>query len=205
MNASQRAASSTNLAKARIGRELQLAVVRLGSGPWRILPDCPAMAGHNTVAAARAPGAYPLRCRCPRAVALLEQYQRDEKIRRAARGGSRGARQRKRGAAMVTLQDRLPALLAMTLPAKVKLDRGACRDEEGQRASDAAFGTDRGIKAGATRAMRQICDRCPVRDVCGAMAIQRESRPGEWGGMYGGLSVADRVNIGKLRAKEMAS
>lgn len=196
----QRASSSANPVKALEGRALRLGMIRLGSGPWRILPNCPAIAGHNTVAAARAPGALALRCRCPRALELLEQYQRDEKARRVARGGSRGARQRKKGAAIVTLQDRIPGLLGRVLPEKVNLKGGACRTEAGQRASDAAFGTDRGVKAGAIHTMRKICNACPVRDVCGAMAVQREIRPGEWGGMYGGLSVADRVNIGKLRA-----
>lgn len=189
-------AQPASIRRAPEKRAAWLELARIGFGPWKIEQDCLSMAGHNTINAARGVGATQLRCTCPRARKLLDKYQQDERARRAARGGDVGLRQRKAQRYGATLSDRLPTLLATKIPREgLDLGAGLCRDAVGQKRSDAAFGSERGVAAGAIGSMKRLCAGCPVRDWCAATAVQGESKAGDWGGVYGGLSSTDRVRI----------
>lgn len=196
INTTKTSALPASLVRGREGREAWLELMRIGSGPWKIEQDCPSLSGHNTINAARGVGATRLRCTCPRARFLLEKYLRDERLRRLTRGGREGLRQRKAQRYGATVSDRLPALLATKIPREgLDLSAGLCRDAVGQKRSDAAFGSESGVAAGAIGSMKRLCAGCPVQQWCAATAVQGEIKAGEWGGVYGGLSSSDRIRI----------
>ena len=55
-------------------------------------------------------------------------------------------------------------------------------------------------KGGSTRPAKLICSRCPVRDECGAYALEHEIEFGVWGG----LSARERREIVRARRRDAA-
>lgn len=188
------AAQQAATGKALEGRYKDLPMRRLGLGPWRILPECPSVSTHNTVNAARGVGRDGLKCICPHALDVLTDYRRAEKERRAEAGG-RAARKES-----TSLSRHVPPtaeLLAVTLPPRPDFRNAECRrTPENMLTADRAFGTT----AGAQRAAKRLCARCPVSVLCGANVLQNEPESGDWGGVWGGMSAADRTRIGKTEA-----
>jgi hypothetical protein len=69
----------------------------------------------------------------------------------------------------------------------------ACKTELGAKLADAAYEG----RANAEINMKRLCGMCADKEVCAAWVLGRdgyagERIPGEWGGVYGGMSVTDR-------------
>ncbi len=141
-----------------------------GNGPWMILADCPAYFGHNTVNAAEARRRGPA-CVCPHALDLRKK---------------RKAQRSKRG--VVTPRKHTPTLVAapITIP-QPDLSAGLCTSPVGASIIDATFDS----KYAFGRAV-VMCQKCPLRDSCEEYVLTAESPPGAWGGVWGGLTPADR-------------
>lgn len=149
-----------------------------GNGPWRILAECPAML-HNTVRAATR-GAREHRCICPRALALAE-IDRDDRLSRKNSSG------RKLTPAASYLNN---VAEAASWP---DLKGGLCQTAGGRRIVD-AYASEVKV-TGAAMAHRRMCSTCPVQRKCGIGVLKAEQPPGAWGGMYAGMSAADRKKV----------
>lgn len=69
------------------------------------------------------------------------------------------------------------------------LSEGSCMTPDGRRVMSAYVSAHAGAEARA----RQLCGDCPVRPACGNWALKDETPPGDWGGMYGGMTPKERV------------
>ncbi len=203
---------------ARAGLMRRNPMLMFGGGPWRLDPECPGYI-HNTLRAARGKvtvegSYYPEKCICPQAQALMREYL-DRQIlrRRLIRSGEqledgrtmenrramtgnvvmpRGA-----GRTEALVQRSRVAASAVILADMPDLAGGRCTtgDPELQRvfANAIMSADDDGY---AMRVAKQICAACPlaVRERCAKWVLEGEQSPGDWGGVYGGLSPLDRRN-----------
>jgi hypothetical protein len=210
----------TRHASSREARRRRHPLLDIGGGPWQVLADCPAIL-HNTLRAARGKVTheghyYPERCTCPRAQSLLREYL-DRQIlrRRLARSGEqledgRRADLRRPMTGRVTMITTVAgervggipkasriAASAVILADMPDLHGGRCTtgDAQVQKVfADAIMSTD--DDSYAIRTAKSICATCPFekRDACAQWALKGEQTPGDWGGVYGGLSPRDRRN-----------
>lgn len=197
-----------NLQKAREARWARHPLSKFGDGPWRILPECPAISGHNTMQAARGRAGQNNRktepsCICPRARQLHDEYRNFENAKR--RGEQPRSLRRERRAKvksdMAEQANRVPSYISNVKPRSTgdiaDLSRGRCHTE-----ADGAWQMDRvieGIDGAAQRARQELCGRCPVREACLEMALAHEAPAGAWGGLYGGLLPGERRRAAEVR------
>lgn len=157
-----------------------------GGGPWRILAHCPALL-HNTQRAALS-GPIVHRCVCPRGLEMKERYNAQKN---ASRARQRKEENREKGnTASIYLRD-------VRRPANAPSIRGACHSTKGMKLADQVM---RG--SAAAREEHQImCAACPALVACRKWVLEEELIPGNWGGVYGGLTVTDRKRIARERKK----
>ncbi len=161
-----------------------------GNGPWRILPECPALT-HNTEQAATC-GPRDKRCICPRALdKAKERRERQAKL----------ARQRGYVDPMRAIlppgqrSGTTPLYLANTAGAMPSMPDAACKTPDGARWSDRAIeGSEKAIAA-----MKVMCSSCRALELCRSSVLKLELFPGSWGGVYGGMSVQDRRRVSEIR------
>jgi hypothetical protein len=83
------------------------------------------------------------------------------------------------------------------------LSDGACQTQAGRVAHDLVW-RDEDSKLGGRSmniaAAKSICGLCDVEDLCLAWAVKGERWPGEWGGVYGGLTPDERAKLGRKAA-----
>ncbi len=178
----------------------------IGHGPWMVLDSCPAVI-HNVLRAARGhvlTGSKYSRekCVCPRAIALNREYlarqsYRSSQIRLGLAmpdGRQSGIREAMTGMPPNRGGGRQSGIAAV-LADMPDLHGGLCvGDADAIRVFDAASASlDEGSQA-ISRA-KQICAGCPLkqREACGEWAMKGERTPGDWGGVYGGMSPRDRI------------
>ncbi len=172
---------------------------QVGCGPWLVLPDCPAVR-HNSAKAARRADPR-VRCICPQGQALRRaeqdrraQNQRDYRLRKIAAIRAAGTEQVQQRAVRTALY------LANVLTDNTPDLRGAvCAGELGRSIGNKMYGKERGGSNGVWE-MKRLCSVCPVVKKCGDWALSGERMPGDWGGVYGGMSAADRVKEKQRRA-----
>ncbi len=162
-----------------------------GYGPWRILDECPAQS-HNTLRAAeRGYASDPLRsrCICPRGLSLLAENSEAKKISRNAYYQAKKTER----AAGTHVDARTPCIRYVKETASVPdMSGAACGTPEGVRLVDRLTrrSTQRNFDA-----VRELCENCPIKLACRAWVLGAEKIPGSWGGVYGGLTPVDRLNI----------
>lgn len=170
-----------------------------GSGPWRILDDCPSMF-HNTLHSALGRHAGGQKCTCPRALHLkATRRQNGQKLK--AKPPSDPLWNYSRFLYMA------PAVVKEPMPAE--MGQAACRDGEGLAYAD--DGMDRHMtKAGVQKreGAKAWCHlACPVIEVCAGYAKRNEFPAGSWGGVWGGLDPWERRGLklvvieGKVKVK----
>lgn len=175
-------------------------MLEIGHGPWALDPNCPTEL-HNTLRAARGHvivnGKYTReKCICPRAKDLYAQYraqqvQRNHTIRL---GGQ--VEDHRRSDLRQSASSRM-APIAVVLAGMPDLSAGRCVGiEDAQRIFDAAAASTDDDGAKIDRA-KSICSACPMatRQACAEWALKGERTPGDWGGVYGGLSPRDRIQL----------
>lgn len=188
--------------KATAARHAKTPLRLIGNGPWRLLPECPATI-HNTLRAARGQDFRSgERCICPRALALFEVHRQQQARRRRQKAmgldvnGNAGE-----GQPVISRNVNYVASMLGEVP---NLRGSACTTDAGREIMDNAYGaiaeTDNRVLADITSA-KLICVGCSVLAECGGWVLGSEVEPGEWGGVYGGLSIADRV---RMRAERTA-
>ncbi len=164
----------------------------IGNGPWVVLVDCPAPM-HNSSSA------LPMKCVCPRARALKRDYQEAENERKRAKK-ARAARR------LVTppppaLAARLakpgrrtdtPTYFANILGSFPSLPGAACANGFAYRLFDSAREQDSGVNLTAAKT---VCETCPALAACRAAVLRLEEPAGDWGGVYGGLSMKERREV----------
>ncbi len=161
-----------------------------GSGPWRILENCPSPQIHNTRQAAMGKGRFRQRCVCPRALALLaimKEERRRAWIPKKQRAG------RPQEPAYMNSPYRQPDLLG-----------GLCLRPGGRKIMTAAMNIKPSPEE--TVAAKLMCRSCPMREVCKNWVLTAEEPAGGWGGIFAGMSPDMRRkarNSGK-RASEVA-
>lgn len=170
------------------------------AGPWLVLDYCPATQ-HNTLNAARGvrvPGS--VRCVCPRACDLLAAYAKASAARKRA---EREQEARKHFPAPPKAEKpKMAAPPGSSISRYLRnvhggsapdLRNGRCAAETAK--FDAALDGRRVIEA------QRVCFGCPVRLSCEAWVLESEQPAGDWGGVYGGLSVADRRRIASAQTR----
>jgi hypothetical protein len=169
-------------------------MLEIGGGPWAIHPDCPTEL-HNTLRAARGHvivnGRYiKEKCICPRARDLYAQYRAQQVARNhVARLGQKVEDGRKPGARM--------APIAVVLAGMPDLSAGRCvGNQRAQEIFDAASAStdDDGAKIDRAKSICAMCPK-PTKRACADWALKGERTPGDWSGVYGGLSPRDRIQL----------
>lgn len=163
------------------------------TGPWRILPECPAT-GHNVLRRVEKP-ADGIKCICPRALALKAAnlvMKREERktVKRTGR-------------TMI-----MPVLRPISVKEMWRIPSpdwtGAmCNTPAGRKASDRAYDAVSATKVSERiRAeMRAWCHICPIMQTCRAWALEMEKPAGSWGGVWGGLDPSERAAFVSRRAQ----
>lgn len=184
-----------------------------GRGPWRVLAECPALL-HNSVRSVTK-GRPEHRCICPRGLALLElEKQRSTQRRIAYRDLSAESIDRQREGKRLKRMGITPEskggprwepekavmraqYFANTMGALIpSMPAAACKTTFGIKLSDRAYSGE----AGGEGEMKLLCGRCPERLACATWVLADERLPGEWGGVYGGMSVGDRRKIAAAKS-----
>jgi hypothetical protein len=168
-----------------------------GTGPWRILDECPADR-HNTIAAATGgKKAGVAKCVCPRArdlaVARLEWRREYDRLRET----------RPRAVVVAEAPGVTPAAVwaARRRRYTPDLSAGACRTPYGEVMVQQAQSTAGTAKVNADRALKWLCQRCTERVTCATWVLAVEDPPpGSWGGVIGGLSPSERRAWHKLNS-----
>jgi hypothetical protein len=148
-----------------------------GGGPWRISEHCSAEY-HNSVRAAEGRNGR-TKCTCPRGVVLNEKRKADWRRHDAAR------------------EKRSPRSIVASLPPAAPMPepiRGICVEPQKRQVMDAAYDGAHGYPAA-----KEVCERCPVIEQCRAYILAAESTPGNWGGVWGGLTPRERLNLRRGR------
>lgn len=175
-------------------------LLEVGHGPWALHPDCPTEL-HNTLRAARGHvivnGRYiKEKCICPRARALYAQYRVQQVARNhAVKLGQKVEDLRTHGARETKTARMAP--IAVVLSGMPDLSGGRCVGwDTAREVFDAASASTDDDGAKIDRA-KSICAMCPeaTRRACGEWALKGERTPGDWGGVYGGLSPRDRIQL----------
>ena len=151
------------------------------SGPWRILPECPAT-GHNTLTRALR-GHILKRCICPRALALVALHLPAEAEKKRLR---KNAQSKKAGKKEKQIHISAPTSgIGITL--SPDFTRAPCGKER------ALFDQAMENNPKARREAKAVCGGCSFEQQCGSWVMQEEKdKPGSWGGIWGGLSPQDR-------------
>jgi len=153
-----------------------------GGGPWRILPDCPALL-HNTMRAATQ-GAAEHRCVCPRGLVMKGRYVQQKNASRARRN-----QEKPRGPQASTIM----YLNNVRRPANTPSLTGPCKTPEGLELADRVLSG----RSGSVELHRLMCQLCPTLQRCRTWVLEEEVPAGSWGGMYGGLTVTDRRRMAR--------
>lgn len=165
-----------------------------GGGPWMVLPDCPGPA-HNTLRAAHGWGRgggsrqqHP-RCVCPRAAALLEceRIERRERERRVRQAEQEEGMPVKQGSSYMR-----NAAQGVAVP---ELTWARCRTPEGLQLLDEMTEVCGPAQMFRARKVQAMCFRCVEQQPCAVWALKAEDPPGSWGGVYGGMTAAQRKNV----------
>jgi hypothetical protein len=170
--------------------------IKGAAGPWLVLDYCPATQ-HNTLNAARGirvPGG--VRCMCPRACALLDAFSK------SAAAQKRVARRAELLASLKKPATRAPAPAPAKTPAPWpgssisrylrNVGRSGAPELRGRRCATETAKFDAALDGRHVSIAQAVCASCPVRPACAAWVLEAETPAGDWGGVYGGLSVADR-------------
>lgn len=184
-----------------------------GGGPWHILAECPALL-HNSVRSVTK-GALQHRCVCPRGLALLELEKRrrsehrliyrevddaaaEEQLKRRRLKRMGITPEKKTGPRWEPDKAVMRAqYFANTMGALIpSMPAAACKTTFGIKLSDRAYSGE----AGSEGEMKLLCGRCPERIACATWVLADERLPGEWGGVYGGMSVGDRRKIAAAKS-----
>lgn len=157
------------------------------TGPWRILPECPAT-GHNVFRRIERPPDG-IKCICPRAIALRDANLVMKRTER------RGAKRSGRTSIMPTLRPIPPEKLHSY--AAPDWTNAACRTPAGREASDRAYDA---ISATAFSErmrveMKAWCHVCPLMTKCREWVLAEERPAGSWGGVWGGLDPRERHEL----------
>lgn len=153
-----------------------------GGGPWRILSNCPSPS-HNILYRVRH-GPVHLRCICPRALAIQEEWLVKQRNRFRDRYQERqGSREGVRDTVLVEQH-------ATTAPASWPNLRGAACMRPG-----AADMTGRPVPA------RRVCSTCPlsVFERCREWVLTAEQPAGSLAGVYAGMSPEERIELRERR------
>ncbi len=178
--------------RAAIGRAAKHPLQFIGGGPWVVSNLCRATK-HNTVSAARGqriPGRA--RCMCPRALVLLEEY----KANGALKAGKRLPGSRRKSGPHLSVPIYMSNIVGVGMP---DLLGGLCQREAGQRLAAAA------VDGRRVQEMKDLCTFCPVRQKCEEWVLADETPAGSWGGVYAGMSVADRRRVTKAKQNQEAA
>lgn len=156
------------------------------TGPWRILPECPAT-GHNVFRRVERP-VDGIKCICPRAQALFNEYL--EMKRQESREGRRKGRR----SIMPTLRPIIEGNRGYAAP---NWKHAACNTDVGRKLSDRAYDAVSSTDFAERQrlAMRILCSGCPIETVCRGWVLAEERPAGSWGGVWGGLDPAQRAAI----------
>lgn len=172
-----------------------LSLPRWWSGPWAIVPQCPASA-HNSLNAAKEGDRVGVRCVCPHAQAELALYRERHRIalhRKAALARQREARRKARLRSQpddraldggLNLEGTLVAM-----PTDL-MTRSACGRAWNAKVAQAGLDTSMTPEGQRNRdAAREVCEECPlsVLRACRAWVLRAEEVPGSWPGVWGGL------------------
>lgn len=174
--------------------QIKYPLLAVGRGPWRILAECPAKL-HNTVRAVRGASTGGVRCICPRGIDLWQADLKRERERKQAlkHGISPKPHTRK----VNTLKSGvLPSYLTnigqnVRPPEMPTGERIPCRWPSNRAVVDRAIAATRGP---AVRAAQALCEQCPIasKQECLRWITDAEEPAGSWGGVYAGLTAADR-------------
>jgi len=153
-------------------------------GPWRIAEECLAL-GHNNLAWARGTNrdSGGVRCVCPHAVWLMEQYTAN----------------RRKPKEVQPPRKRMGYAAALPLAAVPEPDwsRSACSKDVGT--AEGGFNEDVSKRGMAERqAAKDLCGECPlsVFRECGAWIVAKEGiAPGSLGGVYAGKDRWNRQGV----------
>lgn len=181
-----------NWSETRQKRWAHYPLIDIGGGPWRVLEDCPAprhntgIAGLGRSSDGRGKQRLGVKCICPHARALVQEYRRKERERRAT-VGQRAAHVE---AAVKSVVSAPPSERRYAPPPD--LSSGACQTAGGMKLADSLIG-DREPTAQKIKVHRAMCQACPVpvREKCLAEALRLATPYG----MAGGMTAQERKQI----------
>lgn len=155
---------------------------------WPISPDCPSETYHNTLRAAYGQSGHNKRnihppCTCPHALELkhaeLVKREQERKARRAQKSVSMNYHTNiKPGAPVIDMSA-----------------AGACSTDWGREMFDEYL--DRPDLLSRERAVKAVCEDCPVRAECLRWVTSAEATPGAWSGVYAGLTPKERASLAR--------
>jgi len=191
------------------GRRAKNPLWLIGGGPWLVLDYCPATQ-HNTLKAARGTRVENrTRCVCPHACALLAAFSKTQAAqKRAARQAEMLAQLEAKSAAPppVPKPKPKPALLPGSSVSRYLRNVSGTSGPPslpGRRCASVPQLFDAALDGRRTGEARAVCMSCPVRELCAAWVLEDEKPAGDWGGVYGGLSVADRRRYAEAQTKSV--
>lgn len=161
---------------------------------WPVLPECPGLL-HNSLNAATK-GPVRTRCVCPRGLELKESDSRRRTVeKRELRAELASDEPLKTPGYEKNYRQNVP---------RPDLRGGRCNTAGGRELVDAYNGPPTERPAGVLAAHRTMCKLCPVVAECRTWALEGESIPGSWGGIYGGLIAAERRDLKRRRGNRAA-
>lgn len=165
----------------------------VGSGPWRILPECPGRT-HNSLRSALGhagpAGIVKPKCICPHGQDVLE-------VERARRVVIEKARVRewshRANDPRTRLQPPMPEPVQRRSP---NFAAGLCTTPKGQKAADAGMNDQASLNGIASRGLAKAwCANCLMLQECRNWVTSEERPAGSWGGVWGGLDPWNRKGL----------
>jgi len=163
-----------------------------GNGPWRILDECESRY-HNSQTAARGKTRGQIKCVCPRALAVYEQYKAARRARERDYSRERSRRAANSARSVRAVIRHAPQQVTMPFPF---LPGAACQGPGGVETMDRALEakmTAEGMRE--IDAAKALCATCPVMAECRAFARDHERPAGSWGGVWGGMDAWQRAGF----------
>lgn len=174
--------------------QIKYPLLGVGRGPWLVLAECPATL-HNSVRAVRGASTGGVRCICPHGIDLWQADLKRERDRKKALRFGISPKPHTR-----TVNTLKPAVKPSYLsnmaegvrpPEMPTGERVPCRWPSNRAVVDRAIAATRGP---AVRAAQMLCEQCPLasKQECLRWITDAEKPAGSWGGVYAGMTGAQR-------------